>query len=303
MKDDYIEYREGEIPVKVKVAGICRTDIEIINGYFDFEGVPGHEFVGVALDGKFKGKRVVGDINCSCGGCEFCLAGLPHHCRNRTVLGIYKRDGAFQEILHLPEENLLEIPEDLEDEKAVFAEPLAAALRITEQVRLENFESILVLGDGKLGALCAMAAWACSGNMPILVGHHQEKVERIKDKGINAVLEKDARLKPHSFDLVIEATGSGNGLASAIEYAMPTGTIIMKSTIHGEFSLNLTSMVVDEIKVIGSRCGPMDLALEYLSSGMIDPSFLVDGIYPLEEWERAFEKATQKESLKVLLRI
>jgi len=291
----------GEVLVRVRLAGICGTDLEIARGYLDFRGTPGHEFVGVAERGPapgLLGRRVVGEINAACGGCPECARGRRKHCPGRTVLGIDGRDGAFAEWLSLPAENLHAVPDGVGDEAAVFAEPLAAAYEF-----LEGFPDIartrsVVLGDGRLGQLCA-AVLARAGSPPVVCGHHPAKLSRLAARGLRVVT--DAASLPREFDLAVEATGSVEGLRSALGLVVPRGTIVLKSTYHGAPALSLNSAVVDEIRIVGSRCGPFEPALDHLVSdpGVVDG--MITSTYALDEVARAFEHAASGDALKVLL--
>jgi len=291
----------GDALVRVRVAGICGTDLEIARGYMAFDGIAGHEFVGVverAPDPSWEGRRVVGEINAPCGRCSICRAGLPRHCPERTVLGIAGRDGAFAEYLTLPLANLHAVPDSVEDEVAVFAEPLAAAYEILEQVETPESGRVLVLGDGRLGQLCALVL-ARAGAPPVVCGRHTKKLERLRKFGLEAI-DAGGDL-PRSFDLIVEATGSPDGLRRALELVRPTGTIVLKSTYHTDASLTLAGVVIDEVRVIGSRCGPFEPALDHLRR---EPS-IVDGMvtarYAMRDADAAFEHAARTDSLKVLL--
>jgi threonine dehydrogenase-like Zn-dependent dehydrogenase len=295
--------KPGESLVRVELAGICGTDLELARGYMTYRGVPGHEFVGrVVESGRpgLTGRRVVGDINAACGAetCQWCRRGLGRHCPTRTVLGILGRDGAFADYLTLPDDNLLAVPDSLPDERAVFCEPLAAAYEIFEQTRLEPADSIAILGDGRLGALLALALGA-EGLGPIVGGHHRGKLDRLAACGIKVSLESE--LKP-GFDVVIDATGRAAGLARALELVRPRGRLILKSTAAATASLNLAPVVVNEITVIGSRCGRLRPALDALTTGRVDPAPLISAVYPLEDGVAAMKAAGDGSNFKVLLR-
>jgi len=257
----------GEVLVRVLAAGVCNTDIELTRGYYPFAGVPGHEFVG-----EVDGKRVVGEINAVCNRCPACLSGRRTHCDNRTVLGIINRNGAFAEYLTLPEENLHFVPDDVPTEEAVFAEPLAAALEIQEQVRVTADDRVLVVGRGKLGTLIAQTL--------LLTGCQLTVVGR-----------GDAGPPAKSFDIAVECSGNPAGFATARAALRPRGTLVMKSTYAGDLTVNASSLVVDEITLVGSRCGPFQAAIESLAGGRIRDKPLIEGIYPLEEFAEAFERA------------
>jgi threonine dehydrogenase-like Zn-dependent dehydrogenase len=269
--------REGEALVRVLLAGICNTDIELTHGYYPYAGVPGHEFVG-----DYEGKRVVGEINASCGSCEACTHGRRTHCERRTVLGIKDRNGAFAEYLALPVENLHVVPDHLETEFAVFTEPLAAALEIQQQLRIGPDDRVLVVGNGKLGRLIA-ASLALTGCQLTVIGREHDEIA------------------PRSFDVVVECSGSADGFALARTAVRPRGTIVMKSTYAGDLTFNASSLVVDEITLLGSRCGPFAPALQLLAERKIDPRPMIEASYPLSDVNVAFAHAEQPGVLKVLL--
>ena len=300
------ERKAGEALVRVLAAGICRTDLEIVKGYMDFTGIPGHEFVGIVEqcdDTRWEGQRVVGAINCGCGTCAYCLGGLERHCPDRSVLGILGRDGAFAEMLVLPERNLLLVPDVLANEEAVFVEPLAAALEIPEQVSIRPTDRVLVLGDGKLGLLIAQVLHRIGGDLEV-VGKHREKLSIISKKGIQTRLPdemREGRMPDLRYDLVVEATGSARGFEQACTFVRPRGTIVLKSTIAGGAQMNLSPLVVDEITVIGSRCGPFVPAIRWLAERAIDVRSLIGRTFPLEQGLAAFEEASKRETLKVII--
>lgn len=292
----------GEALIRVSLAGICNTDLEIIKGYMGFQGVLGHEFVGVveaAEEERWLGKRVVGEINCYCGACPLCRKGLFTHCPQRTTLGIWGRDGAFADYLTLPLANLHSVPEEVSDEEAVFVEPLAAALEILEQIQVKPTDRVVVLGDGKLGLLVAQVV-ALQGCDLLVVGHHAHKLEILKRLGIATHLGEGSWER--SFDIVIDCTGKPKGLAQALELLRPRGTLVLKSTYHGEAEVDLSHLVVDEITLIGSRCGPFAPALELLRRGLVEVVSLISATLPLDEGVRAFHLAGKRETLKVLIR-
>jgi len=290
----------GEVRVRVLLAGVCSTDLEIVKGYMGFTGVLGHEFVGLAMEGRHSGRRVVGGINCACGGCDLCAEGLPTHCRRRTVLGIQGRDGAFAERLVLPEANLHPVPDAVSDRQAVFAEPLAAAIQIGRQVRLAPGQKAIVLGDGRLGQLVAqvLAAWRMA---PLVVGKAEAKLALLESFGIATVRAADARPAKDA-DVVIECTGTAAGLGRALEFVRPRGTIVLKSTVADTAGLALTPIVVDEITIVGSRCGPMADAVAMLARGEIRTEPLITAEYPLDRAAEAIAAASRPESIKVLIR-
>jgi len=290
----------GEVLVRVDLAGICQTDLEILRGYMAFHGVLGHEFVGTALGGRYAGRRVVGGINCPCGRCERCRAGLGNHCARRTVLGIEGRDGALAERLVLPEANLVEVPDTVPDRQAVFAEPLAAAVQVTRQVDLKPSQRIVVLGDGRLGQMVARVLKA-EGLVPQVIGHREAKIRLLAACGIATAAADDVR-PDHAADVVVECTGSARGLEAALEWVRPRGIVVLKSTVADSAGLNLAPIVVDEVTIVGSRCGPMDAAVELLGRGGIDLEPLITGEYPLDEAPAALTAAAAPGAIKVLVR-
>ena len=296
---------EAEALVRVVESGICNTDLEIVRGYAGFDGTLGHEFVGVvekAYDRpEIVGKRVVGEINAGCGACDLCVAGDSRHCPTRTVLGIVGRDGAHAEFLRLPSRNLHEVPDDVSDEQAIFAEPLAAAYGITEQVEFAQETKIAVIGDGKLGLLCAMSLGLISKNVTV-IGKHPPKMAIAKKSGVDGILLND--LTPslfRRFDVVVEASGSESGFATALGLVKPRGKIVLKSTFHGASSWPVSGIVVDEITIVGSRCGRMAPALDLLKSGAVNVEDLIDDEMPLSQGVAAFERAAEHGVLKILL--
>ncbi|MCX7681249.1 MAG: alcohol dehydrogenase catalytic domain-containing protein [Anaerolineae bacterium] len=294
----------GEALVRVRVAGVCNTDLELMRGYMGFRGIPGHEFVGVVERApgaeEWEGRRVVGEINAACGLCATCLAGRPTHCPNRTTLGISGRDGALAEYLVLPVRNLHPVPEGMPDEVAVFTEPLAAACEVFQQVHVHPTDRVIVLGDGKLGLLCAQVL-ALTGCDLTVVGHHQKKLEILSRLGIRVALEGEE--VAGEADLVVEATGHAGGYAAARRLVRPRGTIVLKSTYHGSFDADLTMAVVNEVTLVGSRCGPFAPALRLLARGLVQVRPLIEARYPLAEALTAFEHAARPGALKVLVEI
>jgi len=294
--------RPGEALIRVRVAGVCNTDLELVKGYMQFKGIPGHEFVGVVERApgaeEWEGRRVVGDINIACGDCPTCRAGRPTHCPHRTTLGIAGRDGAFAEYLTLPVRNLYPVPNSLSDETAVFAEPLAAACEIIQQVHVHPTDRVIVLGDGKLGLLCAQVL-ALTGCALTVVGHHQEKLDILAQRGIATALGEEA--VEAEADLVVEATGHPAGYAAARRLVRPRGIIVLKSTYHGPVDADLTMAAVDEITLVGSRCGPFAPALRLLEQDLVDVLPLIQARYPLDEATTAFEHAARPGALKVLV--
>lgn len=292
----------GESLVRVSMAGICGTDLELTRGYMGYRGVPGHEFVGVVVESgnpNLVGRRVAGEINAACGRCDFCRRDLGRHCPNRTVLGILGRDGAFADYLTLPDRNLIALPDSLTDDLAVFSEPLAAAYEILEQVELARDEKIAVLGDGRLGALVALTLRA-NGHAPIVGGHHQGKLDFIGKFDLHVELEED--LQP-GFDCVIDCTGSPAGFERALGLVRPRGRVILKSTAAGSTDINLAPVVINEITVIGSRCGRFAPALAALQEGRVDPRPFISGRYPLDDAIAALEASRVPINFKILLQI
>lgn len=298
--------RKGEALIKVNTIGICNTDYEITKGYMGYKGVLGHEFTGVvkeinADDKSLLNKRVVGEINCGCGECEWCNQGLERHCPNRSTLGIWQREGCFAEYVCLPVKNLLEIPENVSDEEAVFTEPLAAALEILEQIHIPPYKKIAVLGDGKLGLMIALALNAAGLDL-ILIGKHENKLEIAKKQGIKTKLLSDVEVKKE-YDFVVEATGSISGFETSLALTKPRGTLILKSTIAASKEFNFAPVVVDEITIVGSRCGQFAPALRLLESGRIDVKPLISDIFELDESIAAFERNKEKSSIKVIVKV
>jgi threonine dehydrogenase-like Zn-dependent dehydrogenase len=300
-----------EALVRVRMAGICNTDLEIIRGYMSFEGVLGHEFVGVVeecADPSWLGARVAGEINLACHSCSLCLRGYERHCPTRRVLGILGKDGAFAEYLTLPIRNLHRVPDALSDRAACFIEPIAACCEILEQITLQPTDRVAVLGDGKLGTLAALTLQS-HGYKPVLIGKHADKLARAKQLGIDTALELAtpdqvaalSQLTPKSFDVVVEATGSPSGMQLATALARPRGTIVLKSTYHGELKLQAAPWVIDELTIVGSRCGPFAPALAKLGARQLQPEALIDDVFPLHEASRALARATEPSVLKVLL--
>jgi threonine dehydrogenase-like Zn-dependent dehydrogenase len=302
LHDDYPEPESvpGESIVRVRMAGICGTDLELARGYMSYRGVPGHEFVGEVVEtktGALAGQRVVGEINAACGRCAFCLDGLERHCPNRTVLGILGRDGAFAELLRLRDENLIALPDSISDELGVFVEPVVAIYEIFEQTKLQRYHRIVILGDGRLGGLAALVLRA-EGYAPVLAGHHREKLDRLAALGIEVKLESQLE---SGFDVVIDCTGSGAGLNRALALARPRGIVILKSTAATGASFNLAQAVVNEITIVGSRCGRFAAAIAALVLGKVDPRPLIAGIFPLTDAAAAFAAAGRSPNFKVLL--
>jgi threonine dehydrogenase-like Zn-dependent dehydrogenase len=312
--------KAGWALIRVRLAGVCNTDVEILRGYHDFHGIAGHEFVGdvVSVHGasaevekRWMGKRVAGEINISCKAlgykpvCDFCRRGLKTHCVRRKVLGIVRQDGAFAEYLTLPLENLHLIPANVSDEKAVFIEPLAAACQILDQVNIRQFPSAAVLGDGKLSQLIALTLRA-AGCKITLYGKHEAKLKLARNAGIATKKvygdERDLKKVKENYRLVVEATGSPTGLRLAQQMTEPHGTLLLKSTFHGAAPVETWPIVVKEITVIGSRCGPFTKAIALLRSGKVDPTPLISRTFALKEAPKAIDCAQKRGVMKVLLR-
>lgn len=297
------EPRESEALVKVVIAGICNTDLELLKGYMGFEGVLGHEFVGIveqAADVEWVGKRICGEINFGCGDCDACRRGLSRHCPNRTVLGILNQNGAFADYATIPIENLNEVPDALLNEVAAFVEPVAAALEILEQIQIEPSQRVAVIGDGKLGSLICQVLQLTGCDLR-LVGKHRDKMQRAEALGIRT--HSVENLPETQFDAVVEVSGSASGFETAMQLVRPRGTIVLKSTYHGSLELNAAPIVIDEITIVGSRCGQFAPAIRLLEERLIDVEPLIDAEYDLEDFEKAFRHASESDSLKILLRI
>jgi len=297
-------HNADEALVRVLLSGICNTDLEIARGYAGFNGTIGHEFVGVveeSVDDKLVGQRVVGEINAGCGRCDLCRAGDPRHCATRTVLGIVGRDGAHAEFLQLPDVNLIPVPANITDERAVFTEPLAAACGILERAEIANTDRVAVIGDGKLGLLCAQVV-ALTGASTVLVGKHPEKLQIAERRGIETSTPKDAGNRPREFDVVVEASGAAGGFKLALDLLRPKGKLVLKSTFHGSTTINAARIVVDEISIVGSRCGRFQPALDLLEKNAIDVDSLISEQHPLQSGLHAMTRAETPGILKVLLR-
>jgi len=308
--------RDGEVLVRVRRAGVCETDLQLVRGYMGFNGILGHEFVGVAESGPFEGRRVVGEINCSCWTCATCRAGRPSHCPNRTVLGILNHDGAFADFIAVPQRNLHPVPVEMPDDVAVFTEPVAAAFQIPAQISIGRNDRIVVLGDGRLGNLCAQVLARLSSHVTV-VGKHAEKLALLSHphgsghdhrppksgryiSEINTKLLADVE-PSHDADIVVDCTGSPTGLPTALSLVRPRGTIVVKTTVAGEQTLTLAPIVIDAVTIVGSRWGPFDRALTALETGEVSVLPLLSARYPLDEGLAAVEHARTKPALKVLL--
>jgi alcohol dehydrogenase len=294
----------GEALIQTRLAGICNTDLEIMRGYMGFRGVLGHEFVGTVVRADdapgLVGRRVVGEINAYCGRCPTCLRGDPTHCPNRTTLGIDHRDGVMADYFTLPARLLYPVPDALPDEWAVFAEPLAAACEIAERVHVRPTDRVIVMGDGKLGLLVAQVLQLTGCDL-LAVGRHPEKLGILERRGIRVQIAGE-EVKPGA-DVVVEATGSVAGFAAARALVRPRGTLVLKSTFHGDVALNLSMLVVDEVTIVGSRCGPFLPALRLLTQRLVDVEALIHETLPLEAGPAAFERAAAPGVLKVLLKV
>ena len=290
--------KNEEVLLRVRLAGICDTDLQLARGYMGYQGVLGHEFVAETIDGK---RRVTAEINNACRTCRTCRAGRSNHCPNRTVLGILNHDGAMADFVSVPSVNLHDIPDEIDDRSAVFIEPLAAAFRILEQVEVDSKTSVAVVGDGKLGTLCARVLQTKTAGVH-LVGKHAEKL-KTAGKNIKTHLLDQIGSMEHTFDLVVDATGSSSGLETALRLVRPLGTVVLKTTVAGNHEVSLAPIVIDEVRVIGSRCGPFPRAIQALQSREIDVLDLIEAEYSLDDAELAFERAGRKGARKVLLRI
>ena len=290
---------DDEVLVRVLCAGICETDLQLIQGYKGFRGVLGHEFVGIAQSGALAGRRVVGEINCSCWRCPTCASGRPGHCPNRRVLGILGHDGVFADFVAVPQRNLHAVPDSMLTEIAVFTEPVAAAFQITRQVPLDRGSRVVILGDGRLGNLCAQVlAGLC--DRVLVVGKHRDKLALLESCGLATCLLAD-RPTDRSADVVVDCTGSLTGLPTALELVRPRGTVVLKTTLAGTQSASWAPVVVDEVTIVGSRCGPFDTALAALDAGRIQVVPLIAARFDLADGVAALERASEPSVLKVLL--
>ena len=295
--------KPGFALIRLLAGGICNTDLELQRGYYGFHGTPGHEFVGEVVEADsshWVGRRVVGEINLACGRCDWCARRLGRHCPRRTVLGIVKHPGAFAEYLTLPEANVRAVPDRLSVEEAVFTEPLAAACEIRDQVRIPPGDQVAVLGDGKLGLLVAQVL-SVHGARVRVYGRHKERAAIVEHAGVELVVSP-RRLPAAAYRWVVDATGSPEGLKQAVSMAAPRGTVVMKSTVHGLVGIETAPVIVNEITLVGSRCGRFEPALRLLSSGRVRVEPMLTGSYPLSEVTSAFARAAGRGVLKVLLR-
>ena len=294
---------DGTCLIRVSMAGICGTDLQLLEGYAGFRGIPGHEFVGVveaapAADQEWIGRRVVGEINVGCTRCRWCASGIKEHCVDRTVVGIRGRDGAFAEMLSLPAVNLHHVPDAVDDRTAVFTEPTAAACRILAQMEIHHTARVAVVGDGRMGLIVAQVLRTATPDVTVF-GRHENKLEIARRLGFAATATGEP---PHQrFDVVVDVTGRPEGMRRALELVRPRGTVVMKSTFHGEAALATWPIVVEEITMVGSRCGPFKPALDLLASGAVKVSPLISRIAPLDEYESAFAEA--RRAIKVLFQI
>ena len=297
--------QKGEALIRIELAGICNTDFEITKGYMGYKGILGHEFVGVVeeindKDQSLLGKRVVGEISNACEECDMCHKGLQRHCENRQTLGIWRKDGCFAQYLTWTIKDLLEVPENVPNEQAVFVEPLAAGLEILEQLHIQPIEKLVILGDGKLGLLTALALNASNIDVT-LVGKHQNKLDIAKNQGVKTKLLSELEVKKE-WDFVVEATGSISGFETALALTKPRGTLVLKSTVAASKEFNLAPIVIDEIRVQGSRCGRFAPALRLLAANKVDLKPLISATYSVDDAIEAFEKNKEKDTLKVLLK-
>ena len=292
----------GEALIKVRLAGICATDLELVKGYYPFCGVLGHEFVGEVVQAPERseliGKRVVGEINIACGQCQECIQGIPNHCENRSVLGIVKWNGAFAEYLVLPVKNLYTVPEMIPDEVAVFTEPLAAALEIQEQVKINPTDRVLIIGAGRLGQLIAQTLRLTGCDLMVVTQHEKQRVF-LEKMHIPTISTEQVPVK--RMDIVVDASGNNKGFSLACRAVRPRGKLVLKSTYMGETQVDLSRLVVDEVTLVGSRCGPFGPALRLFEKGLVDPLPLIDASYPLVNGLAAFDHAARPGVLKVLL--
>lgn len=290
--------KSGEVLVRVIRAGLCETDLQLVRGYMGFRGILGHEFVGIVESGRLQGQRVVGEINCACGECQICQSGMPTHCPHRSVIGILNHDGAFAEFVAVPERNLHVLPESVSTDHAVFVEPLAAAFEILEQVSVDQTMEVIVLGDGRLGNLCAQVL-SQTGCRLTVVGKHPQKLKLLSDRGLATALSSELRPSRQA-DIVVDCTGSPTGFESALKLLKPRGKLVLKTTVAGMQQISLAPLVIDEITVVGSRCGPFPPAIQALAEHRIEVDSLIDATYPLKAALAAFERARTSPTLKLL---
>jgi threonine dehydrogenase-like Zn-dependent dehydrogenase len=306
--DRPIKGSESEVLVKVLVAGICNTDLELTRGYYPYKGILGHEFVGVVVDGpdNLMNQRVVGEINVTCLSkgltpCQHCLSGNSSHCSTRSVLGIVNHDGAFAEYLSLPSYNIYPLPDSVQTDHATFVEPLAAALEIQQQVAISPNSKVLVIGDGKLGQLISQTLQLTGCELTVL-GHHEEKLSHLAKRGISTATSLSADLAD-SFDITVECTGNPSGFSEALRFVKPRGHLVLKSTYASTLTVDASRIVVNEITLLGSRCGPFGKAIDLLNRGLVDVEYLIEGRYSLRDGLAAFAHAERKGTMKILLDI
>ena len=290
---------DGEVLVRVVCAGVCETDLQLIRGYLGFNGVLGHEFVGVAEEGPYAGRRVVGEINCNCRRCPTCLAGRPTHCPNRTTIGIVNHDGAFADYMAVPQHNLHLVPDSLPTDVAVFTEPAAAALQIPAQLSLNRRDRVVVLGDGRLGNLCAQVLAGICDSV-LVAGKHAEKLALLEALGIETTLVADLPSERLA-DVVVDCTGSETGLPAALALVRPRGTVVLKTTVAGAQRLPWAPVVIDEVTIVGSRCGPFDRAIEALEAGSVSVLPMISQRFDLSDGVAAIDAAQRPGVLKVLI--
>ncbi len=291
-----------EVLVKVELAGICSTDLEIIKGYMDYRGVMGHEMVGTVAKGTgdLAGKRVVAEINRVCGKCDMCLSGLSNHCRNRSTMGIKGWDGCFAEYVVVPKRNIHVVPNHVSNDQAVLVEPLAAAFQIVQQIRIESRDKVIVLGDGRLGLLVAQVLNSQVGpNRLTLLGKHENKLTFAEKRGIRTAQVSECIIRPE-WDLVVDCTGKAEGFEMACQLVRPRGTLVLKSTFHAEGPVDLAPLVINEVKLVGSRCGPFATAVNALATNQIETNGIITSRFGLNEANAAFEKARRSDQIKVV---
>jgi threonine dehydrogenase-like Zn-dependent dehydrogenase len=297
---DQPQLASDQVLLKMRRAGVCNTDLEIVKGYMGFTGILGHEFVGEVAEGPtgWKGKRVVGEINVACGDCEFCRRGIPSQCSNRTTVGIDRHPGAFADYLALTVRNLHAVPDTVSDDQAVFVEPLAAALQVLSSAHIKSSQRVALIGAGKLGMLVAQVL-KLTGCDPQVIVRRERQAQLLKKWGIAS--DSIDAFAPRSMDVVVDCTGTSEGFSSALEIVKPRGMIVLKSTYFGLPQANLTRVVVDEIRVVGSRCGPFPAALKLLAEGLVDVASLIEARYSIDDAIEAFDHAAKPGVLKVLL--
>lgn len=288
----------GEVRVRVLEAGVCNTDLELVKGYMDFRGVLGHEFVGVVEGGEWDGRRVVGEINVACGSCAFCRKGIPTQCANRTTVGIFQHDGVFADWVALPVENLHLLPDSIGSDQAIFVEPLAAGLQALHLTHISPHDRVVLLGAGKLGLLTAQVIGLTGCDLTV-IGRHARQLELVRGWGIDAA--RPGEVEANSADVVVDCTGTAEGFADALDLVKPLGVIHLKSTYRGLPEANLTRVVVDEVRVVSSRCGPFNAAIRLLERGLVDVESLIDARYGLDNGVAAMEHAARQGTLKVVL--